>query len=148
MATALLVVSAISAVAGAVEQRKIGKAQRKQNRLTNKIASITRRRNVKRQIASSRIQVAQAQAAGFQIGVNAGTAVQGAVSGIVGDTATSIGQSNLQFTGQGFLADFSDDISRAQGSAATFGAISSLTGSIGSNPQAVAGLESFFGVGG
>lgn len=146
MATGLLVVSAIAAVAGAVEQRKIGKAQRRQNKLTNKIAAITRRRSVKRQIASSRIQVAQQQALGFQLGVSGGTAVAGGTAGILSDTASTIGASNLQATGQGFLAGFQDDISRAQGNQAIAGAVTSLAGGLAVNPQAVAGLEDLFGV--
>ncbi len=140
MATALAVVGVISAFAGAREQRKIGRAQRKQNRLTNKIAAITRRRNVKRGIAASRIQVAQQQAAGFQLGVAGGTAVQGAAAGVVSDTASGIGFSNLQFTGQQFQAGFADDISRAQGNQATFGAVTSIAGGLSQNPQAVAAL--------
>ena len=142
MATALAVVGVISAFAGAREQRKIGRAQRKQNRLTNKIAAITRRRNVKRGIAASRIQVAQQQAAGFQLGVAGGTAVAGATSGVISDTASGIGFSNLQFTGQQFQAGFADDISTAQGNQATFGAIGSIAGGLSQNPQAVAALTS------
>jgi hypothetical protein len=145
MATALAVISVVTAVAGAVEQRKIGKAQKKQNKLSNKVAAIGRRRNVKRQIAASRIQAGQAQAAGFQLGVGGSTAVQGAVAGITSDTASSIGSSNLQFASQGFLADFSNDISNAQSNQATFGAISSISGGIASNPQSVAALESLVG---
>jgi|LGOV01.1.fsa_nt_gb hypothetical protein len=148
MATALLVVGAIGAVAGAVEQRKIGKAQRKQNRLTNKIAAITRRRGVKRQIAASRIQVAQQQAVGFQLGVSGGSAVQGASAGVLSDTASTIGASNLQATGQGFIAGFQNDISRAQGNQSIAGAVTSIAGGLSSNPQAIAGLEDLFGVGG
>lgn len=147
MATALLVISAIGAVAGAVQQRKIGKAQRRQNKLTNKIAAITRTRNIKRSIAASRIQVAQQQALGFQLGVSGSTAVQGAGFGVLSDTASSIGQSNLQFAGQQFSAGFADDISRAQGRQATFGAITSIAGGLASNEQAVVGLENFLGAG-
>ena len=114
MATGLAIVAAIGAVAGAVEQRKISKAQRRQNKLTNKIAAITRQRSIKRSIASSRITVAQQQAAGFQLGVAGGTAVQGAAAGVVSDVASTIGASNLQFTGQQFISGFQDEISRAQ----------------------------------
>ncbi len=141
MATGLAVIAAIGAVAGAVQQRKISKAQKRQNKLTNKIAAITRRRNVKRTIASSRIQTALQQSLGFALGVSGGTAEQGAVAGVRSDTASAIGQSNLQFAGQGFLAGFQNDISNAQQSQATLGAITSIAGGLASNPQAVAALE-------
>lgn len=147
MATALLVISAASAVFGAVKQRKISKAQKRQNTLTNKIAAITRRRNVKRQLASSRIQAAQVQAAGFELGVAGSTAVEGAVAGITQDTASTIGQSNLQATGQGFIADLSNQISSLQTSIATASAVSSIAGGLAGNAQAVAGVEDFLGVG-
>ena len=140
MATALLVVSAIGAGASALEQRKISKAQRRQNKLTNKIAAITRQRNVKRSIAASRVQVAQQQAAGFQLGVAGGTAVLGATAGVVSDVASAVGQSNLQFTGQQFISGLQDEISRAQQAQAGFGALSSLSGSLANNPQATAAL--------
>ena len=140
MATALLVISAISAVAGAVQQRNIGRAQKRQNRISNKVAAITRQRNIRRSIAASRIQVAQQQALGFQLGVSGGSAVQGGTAGIIGDTATAIGQSNLQFTGQQFIADQQNRISTAQQVQAGFGALSSLSGSLASNEQATAAL--------
>ncbi len=145
MATALAVVSVIGSVAGALQQRKISKAQRRQNKLTNKIAAITRQRNIKRSIAASRIQVAQQQAAGFQLGVAGGTAVQGATAGVVSDVASTIGASNLQFTGQTFVSGLSDEISRAQQAQAGFGAVSSIAGGLAQNEQAVAALQSLVG---
>ncbi len=146
MATALAVVAGIGAVFGAVQQRKVSKEQRRQNRISNKIAAISRRRNVKRQIAASRIQVAEQQAAGFQLGVEGGTAVQGAGAGVLSDTASSIGASNLQATGQGFIAQSQNRVSTAQSNQATFGAITSIAGGLAVNPQAVAGLEDLFGI--
>ena len=128
MAAAALVITAISAVGSAVQTRKASKAQRKQNKIQNKIAAISRQRNVKRSIAASRIQTAQQQALGFQLGVSGGTAVQGAVQGVRGDVATSIGQSNLQLVGQEFSAGFADDASRAQETGALFGAAGSIAG--------------------
>ena len=148
MATALGVVSLIAGVYSGVKQNKIAKAQKRQNRLTNKISAITRRRNVKRSIATSRIQIAQQQAMGFNLGVSGGTAVQGAVSGIVGDTVSSIGASNLQATGSGFIADIQNNISSLSGQVGTLGAISSIAGGLSTNDQAVAGLTDFFGFGG
>ena len=147
MATALGVISVVAGVFSAVQQKKISKAQKKQNTLTNKIAAITRRRNVKRSLAASRIQSAQAQAAGFELGVAGSTSVAGAVSGITSDTASSIGQSNLQATGQGFISDLSNQISSLQTSIATSNAVSSIAGGLASNPQAVAGIEDFLGLG-
>ena len=144
MATALAVVSIIGAVAGVVQQKKISKEQKKQNKLNNKVAAIERTRNVKRSIAASRIQVATQQAAGFQLGVSGGTAVQGAGAGVLSDTASTIGQSNLQSVGQGFIAASQDRVSTAQTNQAAFGAISSITGSLSQNEKAVAALESVF----
>ncbi len=140
MATALAVVSVISAVAGAKEQRKQSRAQKKQNKLTNKIAAVKRNRDVRRSIAASRIQVAQQQAAGFQLGVSGGSAVQGGTAGVLSDTASGIGFSNLQNTGQGFIAQQSDIISNSQSRQATFGAISGISGSLAANDKATAAL--------
>jgi len=145
MATGLAIVAAIGAVAGAVEQRKISKAQRRQNRLTNKIAAITRQRNIKRSIATSRIQVAQQQALGFQLGVSGGTAVEGARAGVISDVASTIGASNLQFTGATFISGLQDEISRAQQAQAGFGAVTSIAGGLAGNEQAVAALTGLVG---
>ncbi len=142
MATALAIVSIIGIGAQAVQQRKVSKAQRKQNRISNKIAAISRRRDIKRSIAASRIQTAQQQAAGFQLGVSGGTAVAGATAGVLSDTASALGQSNVQFTGQQTLAGLSDDISGFQENAAAFGAVASIAGGLANNPQARAALES------
>ncbi len=148
MATALLVISAASAIFSGVQQRKISKEQKKQNKLSNKIAAITRRRGVRKQIAASRIQVAQAQSAGFQLGVSGGTAVEGAVAGITSDTASSIGASNLQAVGQGFIADIQDTISDLSGQIGISNAIGGLAGVIGADDKAVASIEDFLGLGG
>ncbi len=141
-------ISAASAVYSGVQQRKVRKAQKKQNRLTNKIAAIGRRRNIKKQIASSRIRIAQAQSMGFNLGVSGGTAVQGAVSGITSDTASSIGFSNLQSVGQGFLADIQDNISDLSSNIGISNAIGGIAGGLANNPKAVAGLDDLFGFGG
>ena len=150
MATAALVVTAIAAVGGAIQQRKISKAQKKQNKIQNRIAAITRRRNVKRAIAASRIQVAEQQAVGFQLGVAGGTAVEGAVAGRRTDIATAIQQSNIQFTGQEAIADLADRISGFQSVGATFGAIQNIAGSFAggagtTGAQSRAAVSEFFG---
>ncbi len=141
MGTALAVIAAVGAVAGAVQQRKIGKVQRRQNKLTNKVAAISRQRSIKRSIAASRVQVAQQQAAGFQLGVAGGTAVQGAVSGVRSDIASGIGASNLQFTAQGFQAGFADRISGLQSDVAAASAVTSIAGGLSGSPQTIAALE-------
>lgn len=146
MAEALAVISLVSAAFSAVEQKKQSREQKKQNRISNKIAAISRRRGVKRQIAASRIQVAQQQATGFQLGVSGGTAVLGAEAGVRSDTASSIGASNLQAAGQGFIAESQNRVSTSQGNQAVFGAITSIAGGLATNPQAVAGLEDLFGI--
>lgn len=145
MAAALLVVSAISTIASAVKQKKIAKAQEKQNKIANKVSAIGRSRKIKQAIASSRIQAAEAQAAGFQLGVSGGTAVQGAVQGVRQDTASAIGSSNLQTAGSGFIADIQSSISSLQGQVSTFQTISSIATSIAGSPQAVGALEDAFG---
>lgn len=147
MATGLAIVAAIGAVAGAVQQRKIGKEQKKQNKIKNKLAAIKRNRDIKRSIAASRIQIAEQQAVGFQLGVSGGTAVQGASAGVQSDTASAIAASNVQFSGQQQLAQSQDRISNIQGTQAIAGAVTSIAGGLASNPQAVAGIEDVFGVG-
>jgi hypothetical protein len=145
MAEAALVIQLVSAVGSFVQQRKVSKAQKKQNKLTNKIAAITRQRAIKRSIAASRIQVAQQQSLGFQLGVSGGTAVQGARAGVLSDTASTIGQSNLQLTGQQFSAGFADDISRAQTGQAGFQAVGAIAGGLSQNPQALAAVTDLVG---
>jgi len=145
MATALAVISVISAVAGAKEQRKQSRAQKKQNKLTNKLAAVKRQRDVRRSIAASRIQVGQQQSAGFQLGVSGGTAVLGGTAGVLSDTASGVGASNLQSVGQGFIAQQSDIISSSQGRQATFGAVSNVAGGLALNDKATAALTSLVG---
>ena len=128
MATALLVITAVGAVAGAVQQRKISKEQRKQNKIQNRLAAISRQRNVKRAIAERRVRTAEFESAGFQLGVGGGTAVQGAVAGTTSDTASAIGASNQQFTGQQAIASIADRISSLQSTAAAFQAVGSVAG--------------------
>jgi hypothetical protein len=128
MATAALVVTAVFAAASAYSTNKAGKVQRKQNAISNRIAATQRTREVRRSIAARRIQTANTQAQGFQLGVAGGTAVQGATFGLASDSASSIAASNQQFTGQQVLSGLSDKMSRLQSQASTFGAISSLAG--------------------
>ncbi len=148
MATALLVVSAISAVAGVVQQRRASKEQRRQNIAQNRVAAISRSRRVRQAIAQQRVETARLQSTGFQLGVAGGTAVAGSVAGVASDTSSAVQASNIQFTSQQALAASQNRVSGLQSSGATFGALSSLTGAIGGNEQAVAGIENFFGVGG
>jgi len=129
MAVAAGVITAIAAVAGAVQQRKISKAQKKQNKIQNRVAAIARRRNIRKSIAERRIRTAELQSVGFQLGVGGGTAVQGSVAGVTSDTAGAIGASNLQFTGQQAVADLADRISGFQSTQAAFGAVQSIAGS-------------------
>lgn len=145
MATAAAVIIAVVAAVGTNVQRiKVRKEQRIQNQLNNKISAITRQRNIKRSIATQRIRVAQQQALGFQLGVAEGSAVQGASAGVIGDLATSIGQSNLQLTGQQFNVASQDRASRAQGAAESFRAAGSLATSLSlaGSPQTTAALTS------
>ena len=128
MAIAAGVITAIAAVGSFVKQRKISKEQRKQNKIQNRIAAITRRRNIRRTIAQSRIRNAELQSVGFQLGVGGGTAVAGAVAGTTSDTAGTIGQSNLQFTGQQAISSISDRISSLQSGAAAFNAVGQIAG--------------------
>ena len=139
----LLGVSAAAAVGGAVQARRAGKEQRKQNEIQNRIAATKRVRNIRRSIAQSRIQRGQVEAAGFQFGVSGGTAVQGAVGGLTSDLGGAIGAANQQFTGQQALVASQNRISQFQQSAATFGAISSLAGQF--DEQAIASISNLAG---
>jgi hypothetical protein len=148
MASGALIISTIAAVAGAVQQRKAAKEQRRQNRVSNRIAANRRSRDIRRSIAARRVQVAAQQSSGFALGVQGGTAVQGAVSGVVADTASAIGAANQQFTGQQVIAASQNRISQYLQNAGTYQAIGSIagqfTGGVGSvgaqNRAAVADL--------
>ncbi len=142
MATAFLVISAVSAVASVVQQRKAGKEQRRQNKIKGRIAATRRMRDVRRSIAASRIRRGEVQAAGFGFGVAGGTAVSGATAGIQGDLGGAIGASNQQFTGQQAVAASQDIVSGFQQSAATFGGISSLAEQF--DEQAVSSISGLF----
>ena len=142
MATAALVVGAISTVASVVQQRKAGKEQRRQNQIQNRIAATKRVRDVRRNIAAARIRRAEVQSAGFEFGVAGGTAVQGAEFGITGDLASSIGASNQQFTGQQAVVASQNRVSSLQQSAATFGGIANLAGQF--DAQAFESIQSLF----
>ncbi len=150
MSTGFLVIQGIAAIAGLLEQRKVTKAQKKQNKIKNKIAAVARRRSVRQSIAAKRIRTADILAAGFQLGVSGGTAVSGATAGLASDTASGIGASNLQFSGQQAIADLSDNISGFQQNIGTFGAIGAaaapFAGSAGAQNRAA--VTDFFGFGG
>jgi hypothetical protein len=85
-------------------------------------------RSVRRAIAAARVRRAQAEAAGFGLGVAGGTAVGGAVSGIQGDLATSVGASNQQFTGQQAVTAIANRRSELLESANTFAGIGGIAG--------------------
>lgn len=138
---AFLIISAVSAGASAVQQRKAAKAQRKQNEVSNRIQANVRMRSVKRSIAAGRVRRGQIQAAGFAQGVAGSSAVAGATGALASDQASAIGASNQQFTGQQALTSLSNTISGFQSSAKTFSAVSSIAGGF-ANPQV---QETFFG---
>ncbi len=144
MATGLLVLSAISAVGSVLQRRKISREQRKQNEVQNRIAAISRSRDIRRSIAASRIRTAEAQSMGFQLGVAGGTAQLGAEAGILSDTASGIGAANLQFTGQEALVASQNRISGLQSSAQSLSSLSSLTGTL-AQPQNFAAVQSLVG---
>jgi len=146
MAAAALGFAVLGIIGGAVQQRKVAKAQRKQNKIANRTAAIKRSRDIRLAIAQRRIQVAEAQSAGFSLGVAGSTAVQGATAGLTSDTASSIKASNVQFTGQQQIASLQDDISGFQQTAGNFQALTSVaslfvggTGSAGSQNRAAVG---------
>lgn len=143
-ANILLSVTAAASVGSLVQNRKASKIRREQNRVSNRIAAIGRSRDVKQAIAARRIRTAEIQNLGFQLGVAGSTAPLGAVAGITSDTASSIGQSNLQFTGQEAISSLSNRISGLQSSASTFQSIASL-GSLVGQPQNLAALTKAFG---
>lgn len=121
-------VTAAAAVGSAVKQRKISKEQKKQNKIQNRMAALARRRNIRKLIAQSRISRANAQSVGFQLGVGGSTAVEGATAGITSDTASSVGASNQQFTGQQAISSITDRISSLQSASAGFQAVGALAG--------------------
>lgn len=146
MATAALVVTAVAGVASVVSGRKAAKAQRKQNKVANRIAANKRVRSIKKSIAARRVRQGQIDSAGFQLGVQGGSAVQGASAGLSSDSASSIGASNQQFTGQQAISNLSNTISGHQQDVSTFSGIAGLAAPF-TNPQNVAALEATFGGG-
>lgn len=144
------IIAVVATVFSAVQQRKAAKAQRKQNKVANRIAQNKRMRDIRRQIALQRVRRAEIQAAGFQLGVAGGSAVAGATGGLTSDLGSSIGAANQQFTGQQAITAISDRISRFQQNAATAGAIGSIAGSFAGVPgtegaQNRAAIESLVG---
>lgn len=137
MAVVLGVIAAGAAIFGAVQQRKVAKEQRRQNRVSNRIAANKRMRDIRRSIALARVRRAELQSQGFQLGVAGGSAVAGAVGALTTDVSTAIGASQQQFTGQLALTAISDRISRIQQNAATAQAI----GSIASTFSGAAGAQ-------
>lgn len=145
MATALLTITAIASIGSIIQNRRASQEQRRQNRIQNRIARITRSRNIRRAIAERRIRTADIQSLGFQLGVAGGTAEQGAAAGITSDVAGAIGQSNIQLVGQESAVASANRVSRLQTSAGTLGTVSSIlvpfTGSQGAqNRAAIADL--------
>ena len=141
--TVLKVITAVAAVGSAVQARRAGKEQRRQNEIQNRIAATKRVRNIRRTIAEARIRRAQVEAGGFQFGVAGGTAVQGAVSGITGDVGGAIGAANQQFTGQQAIAASQNRVSSLQQSGATFGSVANLAGQF--NAQNLAAISDLTG---
>lgn len=128
---AALAISVISAIGGAVQQRKISRAQKKQNKIQNRLSAIKRSRDTKRAIAQSRIQRAELEAAGFQLGVSGGSAVAGSTAGVQSDTASAIGASNLQTVGSASIADLSNQISGFQQVGQAFQSVGQIAGQFG-----------------
>jgi len=141
--TILKFVVAAAAVSSAVQSRKAGKEQRRQNEIQNRIAATSRVRNIRRSIAEARVRRAQAESAGFQLGVSGGTAVQGASAGITSDLGGVIGAANQQFTGQQAISASQNRVSSFQQSAATFGSVASLAGQF--NEQNIAAITDLAG---
>ena len=144
MAVALAVVAVGTAIFGAVQQRKASKAQQRQNKVANRIASNKRMRDIRRQIALSRVRRAELESAGFQLGVSGGSSVAGATGALASDTGASIGAANQQLTGQRAITSISDRISGLQSSAATAGAIGGIAGALG-QPGTLASFQSLTG---
>ena len=132
MAAITSIIIAGVAIAGTAisiqQQRKASKEQRRQNKVSNRIAANKRMRDIRRSIAAQRIRRGEIQAQGFQFGVSGSSAVAGATGGLRSDLASNIGASNQQFTGQQAITSISDRISSLQSSASTFGSIASIAG--------------------
>ncbi len=143
-----LVVTLLSTAVSVNESRKARKEQKRQGEIRTRIAANKRVRDIKRTIATSRVDRAAAEAAGFQFGVSGGSAVQGASAGIGSDTATSIGASNQQFTGQQAIQASQDRVAGFQGNSSIFGSIASISGQFigGAGSVGAQNRESFAGI--
>ncbi len=128
MASAALIITAVSATASVRQARITSKEQQRQIEIRNRIEATKRVRNIKRAVASARIRRGEVEAAGFDLGVQGGTAAQGAGAGITSGLASSVAAANQQFTGQQAIGASQSRIASSQALATTFGAISSLAG--------------------
>lgn len=144
MALGLGIIAAVGAVFGAVEAHKQTQAQKRQNKITNRIAATKRARDIKRAVALNRIKAGELQAAGFQFGVAGSTQVSGAVGSLRSDQASAIGASNQQFTGQQVLSSVSDEIAQHGSNIATAGAVTSIAGGLAGNQQFTNASDKFF----
>lgn len=151
MSGAALAIFAVSAAISTVQGIQASQAQKRQNRIANRLAAIKRARDIRLAIGRRRVQVANVEAAGVALNVQGGTAVEGASSSITSSTAGIISAANQQITGQRTLADISNEISTFQQQSIFAGGLASLatpfiggTGSVGAqNRTAVADFFSF-----
>lgn len=123
MTTALLVISAASAVSQQRQQRKSRRAQEKAVEVQGKRAALENAKARRQQVAQARRARAATIAQGQAAGIGGGSQVAGAAGAV-----TTQGATNVSFLNQleGFdRARFGalSEASTAQGRAATFGAI-------------------------
>lgn len=93
-ATVATVGGAGATVAGVHQSRQAAQDGREANRAEANRVQVEQARNIRRAVAASRVQQAQAQAMGVQSGVADGSGVAGAVVGTGAATGAGIGHAN------------------------------------------------------
>ena len=138
MAEAALIVTAITAVAGAAYQQKAAKeankAQKEQGQIERRMAEIENARQARRAIAARRTQQAeiQAQSANTGTGLESSSAVRGAVGSLTTQTAANIGAASTRAAGSWAYQRAGERGAqrsmKASNIASTFGAVSDIAG--------------------
>lgn len=146
MAVAAGIISAGTAVFGAVQTHRAAREGREANRAQRAQAQVQQAREIRRGIAQSRVLQARQQAAGQASGVAGGSSVQGAVSSEAAATGANIGWAyqSLGFQNQMFSAQLAQQ--RLQYQAGLANALSNVAGAFNpyqGNQGWAAGLYNF-----
>jgi len=125
-----LAVTTYSAVQGAKASKKAAKAQEKQIKVEQKMADVKASRARYKAIRQSRISQAQASQAATTTGVGVSSGLEGGLGSAQTQLAGEVGTSFALQSMAGEASIFAQDAASAQGDAAQWAAIGSVSGSI------------------